>query len=117
MTRTYRRQWREWKFGVRVDLPVEFELVVLEVFGSRCAACGSTERLGLDHHRPLREGYSLLHNAVPLCVKCNRRKGNKAPRTFYDGWKLAEVVVGLYEVRERFEKRFPSTAPAAPEVA
>ena len=108
---------RGTRFGVVDAFDPGIEDLVFEVFGRACLACGTSERITLDHHRPLRKGHALLHNAVPLCVACNKRKGNKNPETFYDGWKLAEILVGLHETRDRFEDRFGSLLPEAREVA
>lgn len=105
------------RFGVVDVLDPRIEDLVFEVFGRACLACGASERITLDHHRPLRKGHALLHNAVPLCVGCNNRKGNKNPEAFYDGWKLAEIFAGLHETRDRFEDRFGSPLPEAREVA
>lgn len=90
---------------------------MFEVFGRRCVACGALQRIELDHHRPRSKGHGLLHDAVPLCVRCNRRKGNKDPEAFYDGWKLAEILAGLHDVRDLFEQRFGRSRIAAVEVA
>lgn len=117
VARTYRRRRREQKFGVFANLPPGYELLVFEVFGRACVACGGTHLIGLDHHWPLRWGRSLLHNAVPLCRSCNRRKGNKDPREFYDAWKHAEILLGLHAVRELYEQRFGAACAAATEAA
>lgn len=46
----------------------------------RCRRCGSTERLTLDHIRPLsRGGLSTKQNLQLLCFSCNNEKDN--------GWK------------------------------
>ena len=102
------RSWREGEFGC--TLPVGYEALIFGVFGPRCAACGSTDRIELDHHRPLQDGHALLHNAVPLCRSCNARKNRKAPEDFYDAWKLTEIEVLLWETRAKFERRFGDEA-------
>jgi hypothetical protein len=92
--------------GIDVPLPTGYDDLVLQVFGKRCARCGTDHGIELDHHQPLGEGYPLLHNAVPLCKSCNRRKHAKPPEEFYDSWKLAEIAVLLWETREEFDRRF-----------
>ena len=111
------REQRDRAYGLAHHIPPDYEDLVFEVFGRRCACCGAEGKLVLDHHQPLRQGHRLLHNAVPLCMSCNQHKKNKAPTTFYDAWTLAVILLRLHEVRERFEKRFGSTESAAAEVA
>jgi len=97
---------------VASDLPPEYELVVLEVFGRRCIVCGVQDDLVLDHRRPLQDGYALLHNAVLLCRSCNAKKGRRQPESFYDAWKYTEVEVLLWETRVEFQRRFGGEAAA-----
>ena len=98
---------RDRKFGVEVDIPLGHEALVFEIFGRRCACCGAEARsLVLDHHWPVQDGYPLLHNAVPLCRRCNAKKGVMKPTDFYDGWKLAEINMLLWETREAFDRRY-----------
>ena len=104
--RRWERMLRERRLGIVVEVPLHYEGLVHEVFGGRCAACGARDRLCLDHHRPLQRGHSLMHNAVLLCARCNRRKGTLPPEEFYSPWKLVEVAVLLFEVRIRLEERF-----------
>jgi 5-methylcytosine-specific restriction endonuclease McrA len=106
VTRQGARRRREAEYGIRVPVPLGYEDLVHEVFGARCTACGAEGPLALDHHRPLRDGNPLLHNAVPLCQACNARKNQRQPEVFYDGWKLAEITVLLWETRAAFETRF-----------
>ena len=103
VTRHNARRQREAEAGVFVEVPVGYDRLVLDAFGRRCLACGAGDDLELDHHRPLEAGYSLLHNAVPLCRGCNARKGARDPRDFYGGWRAAEIAVALIELRERFD--------------
>jgi hypothetical protein len=95
---------RDRDAGIQVGvLSKDYDELVFAVFGRRCVACGAVERIYLDHHQPHCKGYALLHNAVPLCPRCNALKGNKDPEVFYDRWKLVEVLVGLQKVRDMFE--------------
>ena len=97
---------RDRKFGIETQIPMGYEGLVFDVFGRRCALCGNDLNLVLDHHRPVQDGCSLLHNAVPLCRRCNAQKGIKAPQDFYDAWKFAEIAVQIWETREEFHHRF-----------
>ena len=48
--------------------------------GHRCAYCGSSGRLTLDHVVPRsRGGDSVWENVVTSCAPCNQRKGNRLP--------------------------------------
>lgn len=50
-------------------------LALLEAYGNRCAACGSTDRLERDHIIPLsRGGTDAISNIQPLCKRCNCSK-------------------------------------------
>jgi 5-methylcytosine-specific restriction endonuclease McrA len=50
-------------------------LVVLDIFGNRCAKCPSTE-VTQDHKVPLSKGgTNNIDNLQPLCHSCNSRKG------------------------------------------
>lgn len=108
---TKRRKWfsqhdrREQRAGIWVPLPPDYRDLVLEAFDHRCANCGTSERLELDHHRPLEDGHALYGNSVPLCRLCNARKHTKRPERFYDGWRLAEIAVRLFELRQRLAER------------
>ncbi len=53
-------------------------LQVLEKYDYRCAKCGSTTNLELDHKIPIsRGGATSLRNLQVLCRRCNRRKGHR----------------------------------------
>ncbi len=102
-------RWRKWldnlrrreeREGVWVPLPDGYVDAVKEVFEGRCARCGTTERLELDHHLPLEAGHRLLGNAVLLCRNCNARKHTRFPKRFYDPWTLLRVEIGLRETRD-----------------
>ena len=112
VTRGGTRRRREAEYDIHVPVPLGYEDLVYEVFGARCAACGAEGSLTLDHHRPLADNHALLHNAVPLCARCNARKGQRRPEDFYDRWKLAEIAVLLWETRAEFERRFGGSVAA-----
>lgn len=63
--------------------------IIFERFEHRCFNCGTKKNLTIDHHYPLEKGYRLksfdgTYNAVLLCEKCNRKKSNKMPESFYN---------------------------------
>jgi 5-methylcytosine-specific restriction endonuclease McrA len=86
-----------------VGVPAGYEELVFSIFDHRCASCGTTKKLTLDHHQPLERRNALLHNAVPLCSACNSSKRNKSPEEFYDSVTLQEIEVLLKKTREAFE--------------
>ena len=70
----------------------------MNLFNNQCANCGSTDRLCIDHHKPLYKGYALSRsNAVLLCNSCNCSKSAKMPEVFYTPDKLTiiEEKLGL----------------------
>lgn len=51
--------------------------------GFRCAYCGSTEDLTIDHLRPRsRGGPTTASNCVTACKLCNAKKGSLEVHTF-----------------------------------
>lgn len=49
-----------------------------EQYGNKCLACGSSDRLTIDHIVPLAQGGSnFIDNIQPLCLPCNSRKSTK----------------------------------------
>lgn len=49
----------------------------------KCAACGSTDQLEIDHKTPIIRGGSCeIDNLQALCNPCNRRKGRKTMAEF-----------------------------------
>jgi hypothetical protein len=61
-------------------------------FNQECFNCKSKDKLTIDHHYPLCEGFGLSEkNAVILCKFCNRSKGTKFPEEFYTKEKLQEL--------------------------
>lgn len=55
-------------------------LALFERFDSRCAKCGDTERIEIDHIMPVaRGGTNSPSNLQLLCKPCNRSKSDKDP--------------------------------------
>ena len=83
---------RERKRGLDLQL-TPADIVQLHVrFEHKCFNCGSTNRLTIDHHRPLSRGFGLsLQNAVLLCSVCNSSKCNKLPEQFYRPEQLEQL--------------------------
>lgn len=51
---------------------------LLERYDNKCIACGSSEKLSMDHIVPLSKGgLHTIDNVQPLCFSCNCRKGTK----------------------------------------
>jgi len=50
----------------------------LRAFGGKCAKCGSSEKIQIDHIVPIsRGGTNHITNLQPLCSHCNASKGSK----------------------------------------
>lgn len=55
----------------------------LAEYDGKCAYCGSTERIEIDHKTPVsRGGLNTIENIVPACRACNRRKSSKTAEEF-----------------------------------
>lgn len=68
--------------------------LTFQVFGNKCANCGSTENLAIDHFEPLSKGNPLTPlNACVLCQSCNSSKSVKPPEHFFDIEKYWEIKV------------------------
>lgn len=62
----------------------QMEIELYEMFPV-CVVCGSREKLGVDHVKPLSKGHPLVPgNATVLCGKCNSKKFNRMPETLPD---------------------------------
>jgi 5-methylcytosine-specific restriction endonuclease McrA len=60
------------------ELTAEEREQVLDAYGHRCAACGSTKNLELDHIQPLAQGGThAAENRQVLCHQHNLEKGNR----------------------------------------
>ena len=56
---------------------------LLVYHGSRCAYCGSADRIEADHRIPLhRGGSNAIENILPACRHCNRRKHRRTEEEF-----------------------------------
>lgn len=56
---------------------------ILELFEFRCAYCGSTEKLSMEHIIPVSKGGALTKaNIIVACQHCNSSRGNKK----FDEW-------------------------------
>ncbi|WP_320047829.1 HNH endonuclease [uncultured Ilyobacter sp.] len=79
------------------DKLTESEKIKLhDIFEERCFKCKSTEHLSIDHHIPISKGYPLKDkeaglNAVVLCEKCNRQKGDIPPEKYYTKEELIKL--------------------------
>lgn len=71
------RHWTRKKNAEGSHTPEEWK-ALCEWFGNKCLACGSAERLTIDHVVPLaRGGTDYISNIQPLCHSCNCSKQDK----------------------------------------
>lgn len=77
--------------------------IIFEKFNNSCFKCGSKKNLTIDHHMPLNFGYRLEEkNAVLLCKKCNNKKSNRLPQSFYTEKEL-KVLRDKYSVETDYD--------------
>lgn len=71
-------QWRhQQRREIDSEWTVEMAQFLLKLQPA-CVVCGSTEKLAIDHVRPMSKGYGLKPgNAAVLCKSCNSRKRDK----------------------------------------
>ena len=99
------RKERAAKRGVEENFTPYQRQAVLMQFNKACFLCGETEKLNIDHHRPLSFGNALDYgNAVVLCAGCNTAKGNKPPEDFYNSRELLKLEA-LLDVQLRWTLR------------
>lgn len=66
------------KFNAPGALTVQDWQDVLKAAGHMCLACGTKQKLTIDHVVPMSVGgANAKDNIQPLCLSCNGRKGNK----------------------------------------
>lgn len=72
------RSLAEW-LGRPGDFTVDEWLALLSRYDGKCVACGSVERITIDHVIPLRDDRSAnrIANIQPLCFVCNTRKNKR----------------------------------------
>lgn len=64
--------------SARRCIPERVRALVLASGGRRCASCGATSRLSIDHITPVvRGGTNDPSNLQVLCVPCNSSKGDR----------------------------------------
>ena len=81
----HNRKRRAKKLEVKENHTKTDEHYTRGLFDHKCANCGSTEDLCIDHHKPLSKGNALTRqNAVLLCRTCNCSKHDRIPEDFYD---------------------------------
>jgi hypothetical protein len=68
--------WRVGRDDQRAAIPADVRERVMNTFGGRCARCGATEGLALDHIYPWSlGGTDDEENLQVLCTPCNSAKG------------------------------------------
>lgn len=61
----------------RVDPPVWLSEQIRQLYGRRCFKCGSSQKLTMDHIRPVSDGgKGAFANLQPLCKRCNVAKAD-----------------------------------------
>lgn len=105
---THNERWRKRrakKKMVQEEYTSDDRDYTIALFNNQCANCGSTDRLCIDHHKPLYKGYALSRsNAVLLCNSCNCSKNTKMPEDFYTPDKLTFI-----EEKLGLKKQTPTT--------
>ncbi len=78
--------------------------LVRAAFGDRCAYCGGTERICMDHVIPIwRGGDHAVENVVPACWKCNTWKRGKDMESWLEksgSFNVDEVVARIEKAKE-----------------
>jgi len=97
------RKRRAQKKAVYEVFTTAMERFVFQFWNHRCAVCGGTKTLCIDHWRPLSSGYGLtMTNAVLLCCSCNSKKHAKRPKQCYTPQFVAVVEQRLCEQEQRW---------------
>ena len=92
---------QEYLFNLRTTSPGEAKRIwrreIKEKWEHKCAYCGSTENLTIDHIVPQSKGgIDFTKNVVCACHDCNQSKG-------HEHWKLWYVQQDFY-TEDRFDK-------------
>lgn len=96
--------WRP--FGLPV-VAEHFKRKLFALFDNRCFKCKSASPLEVDHHIPMVLGGHLVPgNLVPLCPRCNNRKGELSPMEFYSPSDLQLLAPLLDQERSLFHFQF-----------
>jgi 5-methylcytosine-specific restriction endonuclease McrA len=89
------RDWQALRKSERTGLTAMFTpSVVRQDYGECCWACGSQERVSIDHIVPLsRGGSNYAFNVRLLCAGCNRRKWTRCDHEVKDeAFKMALLL-------------------------
>jgi hypothetical protein len=95
----------------------------LDAFGWRCAYCGKSSALTIDHFVPLATwgGTTSQSNCVPSCLACNRLKANTSPDdqalSFVAPERLVRVRAYLQEVGRWRQESWRRTWEHVPKLA
>ncbi len=95
----------------------------LEAFGGRCAYCGSSPAVTIDHFLPLATwgGATTQSNCAPSCLSCNRLKADINPDSqalsFVTPERLAFVRTYLQEVGRWHQESLRRTWEHVPKLA
>lgn len=82
--------------GIESNLSSLDVWVVFSAFAERCANCGGTIDLCVDHHEPLVNGHAIsIGNAVILCRSCNGKKKARPPQKFYSPERFLAIDVAI----------------------
>jgi len=92
---------QEYLFNLRTTSPGEAKRIwrreIKQKWEHKCAYCGSTENLTIDHIVPQSKGgIDFTKNVVCACHDCNQSKG-------HEHWKLWYVQQDFY-TEDRFDK-------------
>ncbi|KKL12091.1 hypothetical protein LCGC14_2539250 [marine sediment metagenome] len=96
---------RAKKKNINENYTITDEQITLKEFNYKCYNCESNNKLEIDHHLCLNDGYPLtLQNAVILCKPCNSSKGSKSPNNFYSKIKLQILQNKLQKISTKYAK-------------
>lgn len=79
-----RAHLQNYRNGLLGTYSAEEWLECCEFFDNKCAYCGSTDKLTVDHIAPVSKGgANRIYNLVPACQHCNSSKNNRSLSEFY----------------------------------